>query len=374
MFMHYWLIILSVVVLIGTQSHAQELSETEKICTLESVLEENSGLVSLNGHLWTHNDSGNSNELFCVDTAGCSVLRTVEISNAFNTDWEDICADEHYVYVGDFGNNNGDRTDLCIYKISRDFTLHDSIEHIETDSITFYYPNQQQFEWENYSTNFDCEAMIADGDSLYLFSKNWGNLKTYLYTLPKVPGEYPAILQDSFNVEGLITGAAIDTVENQITLIGYNQYMTSSFIYLLDSYQGNCFFNGNVTKLKPGLSLHQTEGIELNNGDIVLSNETFSSNPAALYRTSLVYDYNEPILSTEITPGFYPNPAENSFRIINCKAFDRLTIKNIRGRIMLETDLQSDSIRLPLYHLQSGTYIIELRGSKTSFADILIVE
>ncbi|MGC9330764.1 MAG: hypothetical protein ACP5DZ_02675, partial [Bacteroidales bacterium] len=129
MFMRNWLILLSVVVLTGTQSHAQELSETEKICTLEAVLGENSGLVWLNGQLWTHNDSGNSNELFCVDTADCSVLRTVEISNAVNTDWEDICADEDYVYVGDFGNNNGDRTDLCIYKISRDFTWHDSIDH-----------------------------------------------------------------------------------------------------------------------------------------------------------------------------------------------------------------------------------------------------
>ncbi|MGC9330765.1 MAG: hypothetical protein ACP5DZ_02680, partial [Bacteroidales bacterium] len=87
---------------------------------------------------------------------------------------------------------------------------------------TFHYPNQQQFEWDNYSTNFDCEAIIAKGDSLYLFSKNWGNLKTYLYALPKVPGEYPATLKDSFNVQGLVTGAAIDTVENQITLIGYN--------------------------------------------------------------------------------------------------------------------------------------------------------
>lgn len=370
------LILLTLVIVIaltGIQSRAQELDDIKRICTLEPVLEETSGLIWLNGHLWTHNDSGNSNELFCIDTTSCNILRTVEISNAVNTDWEDICTDDKYVYIGDFGNNNGNRTDLCIYRISGDVVMNESVEQVEADSIRFFYPNQEQFEWENYSTNFDCEAMIAYDDSLYLFSKNWGNLKTYLYALPKTPGEHPATLLDSFNVDGLITGADIDTTDNRIVLLAYNQYMTNTFIVVLDAYQGNHFFSGNITTLKLGLSFHQTEGIAIDNNNILISNETFSSNEAALHKTKLIYDYIPPVILPD-GPDYYPNPAGKSLHIVNCTPFNRLYITNIRGHIMLEKSIKSDSITLQFPFLNSGLYIIEMQGKNASFTDVLVIE
>ena len=61
---------------------------------LNAALEENSGLILWNDRLWTHNDGGNSTALFEMDTTG-TIIRTVNVSNAVNVDWEDIAQDEN---------------------------------------------------------------------------------------------------------------------------------------------------------------------------------------------------------------------------------------------------------------------------------------
>ena len=87
------------------------------IGTLEDEIQETSGLLFVGDELWTHNDSGNENRLYQLDTMTGAVLREVLIANAENEDWEDITQDNQYIYIGDFGNNEGTRTDLRIYRI-----------------------------------------------------------------------------------------------------------------------------------------------------------------------------------------------------------------------------------------------------------------
>ena len=41
----------------------------------------------------------------------------LSVNKEENVDWEDITQDETHIYIADFGNNNGNRTDLKIYKI-----------------------------------------------------------------------------------------------------------------------------------------------------------------------------------------------------------------------------------------------------------------
>ncbi len=78
---------------------------------------ETSGLVFFDNRLITHNDSGGMNALYEINTGTGNISRTVTIQNATNVDWEDICTDNDYIYIGDFGNNNGNRTNLKIYKV-----------------------------------------------------------------------------------------------------------------------------------------------------------------------------------------------------------------------------------------------------------------
>src|SRR4051812_26285025 len=85
---------------------------------LPAALKETSGLIYTDGGLWTLNDSGNSPAFYQIDESTGATLKTVNISNATNVDWEDLTADDTYFYIGDFGNNaSGDRTDLKIYRV-----------------------------------------------------------------------------------------------------------------------------------------------------------------------------------------------------------------------------------------------------------------
>ena len=128
------------------------------ITTLSSELNETSGLINLNGEIWTHTDNGGKTELYLIDISDGSIVRTVDIKDANNVDWEDITFDETYVYIGDFGNNDGSRTNLKVYRIKRQELA--SSNEVEAKKIEFSYSDQTSFEPSYHNTNLDCEAMI----------------------------------------------------------------------------------------------------------------------------------------------------------------------------------------------------------------------
>ena len=80
---------------------------------LSDTLNETSGLALVQGRLITHNDKGGEPKLYELDTLNGQLLRTVIVENATNVDWEDLCTDADHLYIGDMGNNDGDRTDLA---------------------------------------------------------------------------------------------------------------------------------------------------------------------------------------------------------------------------------------------------------------------
>ncbi|MEM6801522.1 MAG: T9SS type A sorting domain-containing protein [Bacteroidota bacterium] len=199
----------------------------DSLTQLEPVLGEISGLEYLNGKLIGHTDSGGENALYEIDPQSGTVVRKVIVSNASNIDWEDICADHSHLYIADIGNNNGDRQDLRIYRLSiQEFFASDTVL---ADTISISYTAQTDFTPMRFMTNFDAEALVSVGDSLYIFSKNWGNQKSYIYTLPKVPSSYQLEIRDSLDTEGLITGGDYDEQNDRLSLSGYT---FSSAFYL----------------------------------------------------------------------------------------------------------------------------------------------
>ena len=137
-------------------------------------------------------------------------MRKVIISNATNYDWEDICRDSTYIYIGDFGNV-GSRTDLKIYRLSVSSYLTTLNDTVTADTIQYSYSDQTDFTPDQFNTNYDAEALISYNDSLYIFTKNWGNYWTNIYALPKTPGTYQISKVDSLYSEGLVTGATYNS-------------------------------------------------------------------------------------------------------------------------------------------------------------------
>lgn len=147
----------------------------------------------------------------------------------------------------------------------------------DIDEIAFHYEDQTDFSQQPANqTSFDCEAFIIKGDSIYLFSKDWINEVSCIYSIPKVPGEHTAIKHDCYNVNGLITGSVYLEDKNLIVLCAYTATL-QPFIYLLYDFEGTDFFGGNKRRISLDLPFHQIEAIESQDGlTYYLTNEYFS--------------------------------------------------------------------------------------------------
>ena len=257
------------------------------VTQLSDLVDESSGLIFLNNNLITFNDSGGSNSLYEIDIINGEVIRTVDIINAINNDWEDISVDSEYIYIGDFGNNYGNRQDLLIYKISISDFLNSPDNSVYAEEINFSYSDQTSFQSNAYNSNFDAESIISFNDSLYVFTKNWVDRKSNVYSISKNPGNYIASKIDSVDVQGLITAAEYNINSNTVTLLGYDT--DSPFIIELTNFNESNFSQGLISKFPlvvPETSSIQTEGLTNIDNYYYISAEDYLGNPQVLYRIS----------------------------------------------------------------------------------------
>ena len=240
---------------------------------LGAILKETSSLTQSDSLFWTNNDDTDT-ALYEFNIKGV-IKNKIELKNITNTDWEEITQDSNYFYIGDFGNNvSGNRKDLHILRVEKQSLLQNNQK---IDTLSFSYSNQMDFKKAKANaSNFDCEAFIVSGDSIYLFSKEWKQKRTSVYVIPKRPGQHIAQLKESYNVKGLITAATYVAEKKLLVLAGYSKSL-SPFIYLFYDYNKSGFFSGNKRKIKIALPFHQIEGISTLNGLHYFStNENFA--------------------------------------------------------------------------------------------------
>lgn len=338
---------------------------------------ESSGLLLSNGKLWTFGDSGNPPELFSVDTVTGNVLQIVHIRNYPNNDWEDITADKTSIYIDDAGNNYGNRTDLRILKIAKSDIGDTKSVSVNAEAIEFSYQDQKTYTI-NKQNNFDCEAIMAVRDSIYLFSKDRGDYKTRVYALPKIAGSYKIVPIDSFNTNGMVCGADYDSISNEIALVGYEGHHVDPFVYLLYGFRGNHFFDGNRKRISIGNpnTEWQTEGVVFKDrDDLYISCESTSNNPSGLYtmnidQSSLTSGYSP--ISEAGKLKCYPNPASDHVTVQCGQMIKDLELYNILGDALFSTKVDSQRYTLPLsYH--SGVYWLKVNTSSVSITIKLII-
>lgn len=228
---------------------------------LPQEVKETSGLFFHNGLLWTHNDSGGKPILYALDTTSFEVVQKMTLSNAKNKDWEDVCSDGETVYVGDFGNNKGKRKNLRIYTFPLSAIPEEGDATIDVDSITFCFGDQTSFDHKKQEHDYDCEAIFATQDYLYLLSKGWATGTTRLYRLSKTPGNYVAEVVNGFDSQGLITGADYDREKHLLVLVGYVKNIWKPFMYLIFDFDETGVKLANRRFEMPQLAGAQTEGI-----------------------------------------------------------------------------------------------------------------
>ncbi len=246
--------------------------EPEWSLELDAQINETSGLIHWDGVLWTHNDDTDT-RLYLLDPATAENVGNYDLPGVINQDWEEIAQDDDFIYVGDFGNNRGDRENLHILRADKT-SLKSGQPSIDT--IWFTYSDQQSLVSTGpYQTEFDCEAFIVSSDSIYLFSKQWLSGNTTLYVLPKLPGSHMARKRESFFVQGQVTGATWLEEERLLVLCGHTG-LIQPFFYLFFDYFGNDFFSGDHMRVNLNLPFHQVEAVHTLDGlQYYITNEHF---------------------------------------------------------------------------------------------------
>lgn len=243
-----------------------------EVAIFDDSLEENSGLNFFNEKLYTFNDGGNTAELFQIDEKSGKIEKKLETKYQ-NKDWESLTNDGENFYIGDFGNNTGNRKDLKIYK----FPEENSVENQKKQIISFYYPEQKDFSTKNLKTNFDAEAMVYLNKKIHLFTKEWDKKATTHYILnPEDSTKQAAKKIENFKTNFLITDASF--FNGKLYLVGYTK-KGRVFLEIFNKSENDTFFSSISKKYYLGstFSLGQIEGIAVNKNGIYISSENFHS-------------------------------------------------------------------------------------------------
>lgn len=244
-----------------------------RVSVLNDSIQETSGLNFFDGKLYTFNDSGNPAELYEIDKNSRKILKVLK-TNAENKDWEALTNDGQNFYIGDFGNNAGTRKDLKIYKIP---FQNNELQNDVMKTISFYYPEQNDFTSKNISTDYDLESMIYLNGKIHIFTKEWASKSTTHYILDPENFENQAAQK----VESYKTGFVVtDTYyyNKKLYVVGYTK-KTEVFLNVFNETEPGIFFKENPKHFYLGsaLTIGQIEGIAVDEKGIYISGEKFYS-------------------------------------------------------------------------------------------------
>jgi len=216
-----------------------EITET---VVLPKIINETSGLEILNDVFVTHNDSGGEPSLYFFNLNGeitdSKKLEEKSFWEIYNNDWEDITADEDYIYIADTGNNFGTRDNLSIIKVKiADFSVDSKIDIFYSDQESFFPSSKHKY---------DAEALLIIQDKIALFSKDRESLNTDLYLIDKTTKEKQELSSvANFNVNSLITGGDYNSDTGILALVSYSsegeQYLILFEEFNIDSPSYNSF-------------------------------------------------------------------------------------------------------------------------------------
>src|SRR5690606_3524982 len=186
--------------------------------------------------------------------------------------------------LGDFGNNDNKRRDLCIYKINRRDLGKTQARY--SDKISFHYPEQTEFPPTKSGKFYDAEAFIYLRGHFYLFTKNRsGKSGTRIYSIPAKHGNHAAKLLGEIPTDDdkqcRVTDADIRDDGKRLILISYRK------AWLIDNFKRNDFTAGKITEIQLDTKT-QLEGVCFkNNSTVYLVDEKTLGRGGKVYQLNL---------------------------------------------------------------------------------------
>ena len=193
-------------------------------------IEEASGLAvsRINQNiLWTHNDSGDKNRIYAINTSGQD-MGTYYINNVISRDWEDIAVGpgpvdgQSYIYIADIGDNRARYPLKYIYRVKEPRLNHEQSPNISTltdvETITIKYEDGKR----------DAETIMVDPltKDIYIVSKRETKVNVYIAPYPQSTKEVItlkkiAVLDIQMAVSGDISSTGMDILIKNYDTIFY---------------------------------------------------------------------------------------------------------------------------------------------------------
>lgn len=277
------LILLSIIFLFVS---CQNFGQLQMMADLPKDLKEVSGMETAVGskYIWMINDSGNKPRLFGVSKKG-KIKKEVEIDKK-NKDWEDLTSDEEgNLYIGDFGNNENERKNLRILKISKKDLRK---KKADVKKIEFEYEDQDDYSPKKKEMFYDAESFFYYKKYFYIFTKSrvakeYG--KTSLYKLPAKVGNHKAKLIAEFDNgnknASWITSADISQDGKKVVLLSQKN------VLIFTDFKDDNFFSGKVREID---LIHRTQKEAVcfkDNNTLLLSDEKSDGEGGNLYQLKI---------------------------------------------------------------------------------------
>lgn len=245
----FFLLGISVALLACQQQSNNDLKE---LYSLPKKLKEVSGITYFpkNNLIYTLEDSGNKNAIYALSSDG-KLAKTITITNAINVDWEDITKDKNdNIYIGDFGNNDNERRDLCIYKVANNELNKDMA--VAEYKVSFSYPEQTEFPPKKKELFYDVEGFFEHENYFYLFTKNRSKNfdgTVFIYKILNAAGTQKATKIGEFKTcdnynHCVLTSATISPDGKKVVLLSHDK------IVLFKDFKGDLFHKGTQTEIK----------------------------------------------------------------------------------------------------------------------------
>jgi hypothetical protein len=350
---------------------------------LPETMQEVSGHVKAGSFWYAHNDGSDGSRFYRFNPEIGAVNQQVQLKNASNKDWEDITATSTHIYLGDFGNNNNDRQDLGIYKVPLSEIGSSGMEEIKDDEWTFIpfaYADQTDFTTQpSDSTVFDCEAVIFFNGKLHIFTKNRKEYTTSHYVVNQASGKAEKL--ETFDTDGLITGADLSPDGKLVALVGYDlRGLPKTFAWLLWDWQpgSDSLFSGNKRRIELGsaFATGQAEGIgfSTNRAGYITNERTIAGGVTFVDESVRWFDFSPWVpessgtkeTSEALSFRIFPNPFSQTvqFQFFENKKPDSVRVLNQVGQVVL--NLKTAPEKLDVSALPPGIYTFEaVFGEKT---------
>ena len=246
----------------GQKSEVYENAIVLESIVLPKIINETSGLEIQNEVFITHNDSGGGPILYFFNING-EITNSIKLGEKsfwkiYNYDWEDITADEDYIFIADTGNNFGNRDNLKIIKVKTDdFSIDGIIDVTYKDQETFtkFIPRLKH--------KYDAETIFIIEDKIAILSKDRTNLFTDLYLIDKESNLRDKLESKfTYDVNSLITGGDYNEELSLLALVGYN-LKGNQFLILFEDFSLESLAENKFKKFTIPLEQAQVEAIKI---------------------------------------------------------------------------------------------------------------